>query len=65
MFDCCILEPKTLPTLITMNKTFTEPNNELYNELRDVHKEKSEGATSVNVKNEWKRIHSLLQNVVR
>ena len=65
MFDCCILEPKTLPTLITMNKTFTEPNNELSNELRDVHKEKSEGATSVNVKNEWKRIHSLLQDVVR
>ena len=52
-----------------MNKTSTLLNNQLSTGQRDVYKEKiivaNEGVTSdVDVKNEWKRIHSLLQDVV-
>ena len=68
VFNCCIVESQTLPTLSAMNKTSTLPNNQLSTAgQRD--KEKAivanEGVISgVGVKNEWKRIHSLLQDVV-
>ena len=70
MFNCCLVEPQTLPTLTsTTNKASTLPNDQLPNGPRDVYKEKAitanEGVTSgVDMKNEWKRIHSLLQDVV-
>ena len=68
VYALIVIEPKALSTLTTTNKT-SKPNYELSTEQRDVYKEKAivanEGATSsVNVKNEWKKINGLLQDVV-
>ena len=62
------VESKALPTLAAKNKKSAELWRELSSEQQTVYKEKAAatnaGITGVNVKNECKKIYSLLQDLV-